>query len=131
MKWSDAYSTGIERIDQQHQLLFKTADDFRAALQDQAGEASYAMLLSFLDGYTRAHFGFEEGCMEQYHCPVAQKNKDAHAQFTEVLAGFRQRYAANGFDRAEAHELVDTIDRWLADHICHVDAHLKRCVEKS
>jgi hemerythrin len=60
---------------------------------------------------------------------MAQKNKEDHRRFVDVLSGYRQRYAVNGFDRAEACTLMDTIDRWLAEHICGVDMHLKHCAK--
>ncbi|MBI5854790.1 MAG: hemerythrin family protein [Nitrospirae bacterium] len=130
MKWSDEYATGIERIDEQHKMIFKMAEDFRAALDEGQGERTYGLLLDFLDRYCRGHFGFEERCMEEYRCPVAQRNKEAHASFVEVLGGFRQRCAASGYLTADARELVDTVDRWVADHICRIDVHLKDCVRE-
>jgi hemerythrin len=125
MKWSDQYATGIEQIDGQHKMIFRMAEDFRAALDEGKGEGVYGGMLESLDLYVRTHFGIEERCMEKYHCPVAEGNKRAHAKFEEVLTGFRGRYAANGFDRSDARELVDTLDGWLADHICRIDVRLR------
>ena len=130
MKWSDDYATGVERIDQDHRMIFKMSEDFRAALDAGMGGAIYSVLIDTLSLYCRGHFGFEEQCMNEYRCPVAQKNKEAHATFLGDLAGFQQRYTDGGYDRADARELVDTVDRWLADHICSIDIHLKRCVSK-
>jgi len=128
MQWSNDYATGIQRIDEDHKMIFKMAEDFRAALDTGAGGASYTVLLDALTVYCRGHFGFEERCMKEYRCPVAQRNKDAHVSFLETLAGFHQRFAVSGYDPADARRLVDTVDQWLADHICDVDMHLKRCV---
>ena len=125
MKWSDKYATGVERIDSQHQMIFKMAEDFREALDERGGAGVYGVLLESLDLYVRTHFGFEEGCMNRVHCPAAQDNVDAHRTFTEVLTGLRQRYEMNGFDPAEARRLVDTIDRWLSHHICRIDVQLR------
>jgi len=49
----------------------------RTTLDEGRGEQVYSGLLTTLDVYTRTHFGFEEKCMERYHCPFAEKNKDA------------------------------------------------------
>jgi hemerythrin-like metal-binding protein len=130
MKWSDAYATGIPRLDEQHRMIFRMAEDFRAALDEGRGMQVYGGLLQALDAYVRSHFGFEEGCMEKYGCAVARKNKEAHLRFVEVLAGFQQGYTRSGFDRADARKLVDTLDQWLADHICRIDVHLRACVGK-
>jgi hemerythrin len=130
MKWSDKYATGIERIDEDHKMIFRMSEDFRAALDEGLGSDVYAVMLDNLSLYCRGHFGFEERCMNEYRCPVAQENKQAHSWFLENLSGFQQRYAEDGFERADAWKLVDTIDQWLSSHICNVDIHLRRCVTK-
>ncbi len=130
MKWRDEYATGIQRIDEQHKTIFRMADDFRSALDEGGGERTYGTLFDFLDVYCRGHFHFEERCMEEYRCPVAQKNKEAHSMFFATLRDYQQHYAASGYLAAEARELVNTVDRWLDEHICRIDVHLRNCVKK-
>ena len=130
MKWSEDYATGIEQIDQDHKMIFQMSEDFRTALDSASGDEVYGVMLDNLTLYCRGHFGFEEHCMAKYRCPMAQANEAAHKEFIEKLSGFRQHYASNGYDREEARRLVDTTDQWLHDHICDVDIHLKRCVNK-
>ena len=130
MKWSDDYATGIQRIDEDHKMIFKMAEDFRAALDVGRGDAVYSVLLESLGLFCRGHFGFEERCMEEFSCPVAEKNKEAHEIFVENLSEFKERYAASGYDHTDARRLVDTVDQWLDNHICGIDIHLKRCVNK-
>jgi hemerythrin len=112
-------------------MIFRMVEDFRSALDEGLGEGVYGGMLRSLDLYVRTHFGLEEKCMEQYHCPVAQLNKKAHERFVEVLSGYQQRYAASGFVRADARALVDVVDKWLVDHICRIDVRLKESVENS
>jgi hemerythrin len=130
MKWSDEYATGIENIDDQHRMIFKMAEDFRTALDEGGGERVYRDMLESLDLYVRTHFGYEERCMDKYACPVAEGNKKAHGRFVEVLSKFQQRYKVGGFDRSDARDLVDTVDKWLADHICRIDTRLKDYAEE-
>ena len=68
--------------------------------------------------------------MEEYRCPVAQKNKAAHLMFLDTLRDYRQRYAVSGYLATDARELVNTLDRWLDNHICRIDVHLRKCVKK-
>jgi len=131
LEWKEEFATGVDRVDEDHKMIFKMAGDFRASLDDDNGRQVYSTLLDNLYVYCRGHFGFEERCMHEHRCPVAQKNKAAHAYFLEALAGFIQRYADNGYDASEARRLVDIVDLWLVEHICTVDIHLKRCVTKS
>jgi hemerythrin len=128
MKWIEDYATGVERIDEQHKMIFKMAEDFRAALDEDGGMGVYPTLLESLSLYCDGHFSFEEECMAEHECPVAHKNERAHIIFLQVLSGFKKRYALVGYDSADARKLVDTIDMWLADHICNIDVHLKNCV---
>jgi hemerythrin len=125
MKWSDEYATGIERLDTQHKTLFKMTEDFRGALDEGLGENVYGDLLRSLDLYARTHFGFEEGLMERHQCPSSRQNREAHERFVEILAGFQERYTQHGFDREDAHAMVNTMDRWLVNHICRLDLELK------
>jgi len=129
MKWSERHATGIQQIDDQHKMLFRMAEDFRAALDEGKGEGVYGDLLQSLDLYVRTHFRYEEGCMERYACPAAEVNQKAHRKFTETLSGFQQRYASHGFDRTDSRELVDTLDTWLDGHIGRLDTQLKKSVE--
>ena len=130
MKWKEDYATGVERVDEDHKMIFRMSEDFRAALDEGLGDDVYSVMLDNLRLYCRGHFGYEERCMNEYRCPVAQQNKEAHAGFIEVLSGFQKRYTESGYDRADARKLVDTVDQWLTKHICNIDIHLKRCVSK-
>jgi hemerythrin len=131
VKWSDAYSTGIQLIDDQHRMLFRTVEVFRSALDAGKGEHVYGDLLQTLELYVRTHFSMEEACMARYRCPIGERNRAAHQLFIAVLAGFRDDYAAHGFDRDNARNLTDTVDRWLDDHICRIDVHLRESVALS
>jgi hemerythrin len=129
MKWSDEFATGLLRLDEQHKMLFKMVEDYREALDEGHGERVYDLLLQSLEAYVRAHFSAEEECMTTYACPAAKANAAAHADFVVTLSEFRERYRTSGFDRVDARNLVDTLDRWLADHICKLDVRLKPYVE--
>lgn len=128
MQWSEAYSTGVARIDDQHKMLFQMADSYRAALDEGKGSLVYAGLLTSLDLYVRTHFAYEEGCMARHVCPAAKGNQDAHRGFMTFLGNFHERYATAGFVQGDARALVDTIDSWLVDHICRIDVQLKGVV---
>lgn len=125
MKWSEQFATGITRIDDQHKALFEMSESFRDALNERGGERVYGDLLESLAAYARAHFGFEERCMEQCRCAAAQENIHAHSRFLQGLSLFKERYAITGFERADAQRLVEFFDSWIADHICRIDIQLK------
>ena len=125
MRWKKEYATGVERIDDQHRMLFRMAEDFRAALDEGLGSRVYGLFLQSLDVYAGSHFKFEEECMDRCHCPAAQGNREEHLEFAQVLSRYAQNYAASGFTHADARHLTDTMDNWLVDHICGIDVQLK------
>lgn len=125
MKWSEDYSTGIKRIDDQHKLLFLMVEDFATALDEGQGEGVYGGLLHSLELYVRTHFSMEEGCMARFHCPVAQLNQGAHREFLVTLEEFQQRFMAHDFRLADALRLVATLNEWLVRHICQIDVKLR------
>jgi hemerythrin-like metal-binding protein len=130
VKWSDRYSTGIAHLDEQHKMLFKMSEDYRAALVENRGARVYGTVLDLFSEYARVHFGLEQECMYRYECPAAKANGQAHCQFTESIDAFRQRYMAHGFVEEDARQLVDFVDEWLVHHIGRIDVQLKPCVDR-
>jgi hemerythrin len=131
MKWTQKYATGILRLDEQHQLLFKMSEDYGETLAAGKGQRVYALMLKGLTEYARAHFDFEEQCMYRHHCPAALDNSAAHRRFLRGLDGFKERHAVSGFNEHEAKRLVSFVDDWLASHIGLIDIQLKPCVTNS
>ncbi len=131
MKWTEDLATGVERVDEQHKLIFKTTDDYRVALDAGQGQRSFKLMLNFLLPYCVGHFGFEETCMEKYHCPVAAKNKEAHEHFKDVLDEFERLYEKNGYQEHDARALLNTVEQWLVGHIGRIDIHLRDCAQES
>lgn len=130
MKWTEAYATGIERIDEQHKMLFSMSEDYRTALDEGHGERVYGSFLRSLDLYAQAHFRFEEGCMEACRCPAAQVNRQAHDGFVAFVKRFTERHDSDAFDISDAQALTDTLDRWLSDHICRIDLQLRDWIDR-
>ncbi len=130
MQWSDACATGIPRIDEQHRLIFETADEYRMVLDGGQGARSYERLLELLERYIHAHLGFEERCMEEYKSPAAAANREAHRRFDAVIAGLRRLYGASGFRAQDACDLLDNLDAWFAQHIARIDVQLRGYVER-
>jgi hemerythrin len=112
-------------------MLFTMAQDLQAAPVDGRGEAVYGGLPQSLDLYARDHFDLEERCMDQYHCPMAQRNRDTHVTFATLLTEFQQRYVARGLDHVDACTLLVIIVQWLTDHICGIDVHLRSYVQNA
>ncbi len=125
MKWTEAYATGSNEVDEQHKTLFLMSEQFRETLDAGHGEGTYDLFIEFLSTYAMTHFSYEEDCMLAHLCPAADRNKVEHCNFTQFIDQEVERFRRDGFDRTVAYNLLDTIDQWLDSHIGKVDVQLK------
>ena len=75
------------------------------------------------------HFGYEEECMAKHKCPVAGENKRAHELFVEGYHSYRDRYKRGGATEDLIRDIHEECERWLVNHICKIDTHLKECAK--
>lgn len=131
LHWNDSYQTGHPAIDNQHRSIINAMYQIHAAVE--AGKIIEEMpaILEFLDNYVHKHFHFEENCAERYHCPNAQKNKEAHREFEIRVGEIRDQYSRKPFSRPEALDVYYEMIAWIKDHILSVDVPNFHCVRKS
>jgi hemerythrin-like metal-binding protein len=129
LAWDDAYSSGVQDVDDQHKKLFEMMNGFGEDIKNGRAGESFDETMKFLGDYVRFHFGFEEDCMNQHHCPAHQKNKEAHAGFMELFKKFAQR-AKTEDKETLALEIHEAAANWLVKHVCGIDVQLKHCVKK-
>ncbi|MFQ5643880.1 MAG: bacteriohemerythrin [Thiogranum sp.] len=119
IQWKDEYNVGIESIDQQHRKLVSLINQLQTAVDYSTGEEFEREALDELVDYTKTHFGFEEGMMEQYDYPDLEPHKAQHrkmiAKVEEVLAEYEQDH-----DRA-MFQAVTFLKDWLINHINGTD----------
>ncbi|MFN8458011.1 MAG: bacteriohemerythrin [Anaerolineae bacterium] len=127
--WDDSMSSGILKVDEQHQELISQMNALVKAMSQGHGRDTIEQILDFLTEYALSHFGYEEECMSKYHCPAAAKNKQAHQQFVEIFLNLRERIRRDGPSPMYAVEARHVLSNWLVNHIGRVDKQLKPCVK--
>lgn len=131
--WTDKFSTGDDRLDQQHQTLIDNINQLEMMLMISfPTREEYEQMLKvidFLEFYSHEHFRIEEQCMESYRCPMHQKNKQAHGQFISFFTQFKDHHRIHGFAHSEMVKLHDVAAKWIVDHILAIDTHLKPCIK--
>jgi hemerythrin len=128
LTWKDGYTTGVPELDEQHRQIFDLVNGLGRLIERGACDSPEVdALLEGLGEDVQRHFTMEEGCMSRHHCPMAQKNKQEHAQLLRLYLDFLSAFNAEksldalaGFHRAA--------EGWLLEHICFVDIHLRSCV---
>ena len=130
--WNEQFKTGSETIDQQHQMLIQNINHLGCLLTETNPSretcAFLVNLVEFLESYTRQHFRYEEGCMEQHRCPAHAANKQAHEEFLAFFKQFREDTRRKGIQPSAIRTLHQTISQWVEEHILRVDMQLKPCL---
>jgi hemerythrin len=131
IKWEESYSTGVEKLDNQHKSLFQFCNDIEGIINDGGISKEFMVsALKYLDQYVKVHFGQEETCMHKHACPIAGTNKIAHEKFIEAFHKFQSRLNEKGDTDGCLEELHHFLETWLVEHICKIDTKLKACVHK-
>ncbi len=130
LEWSEDYATGDDDIDHQHQVLFDKINMLNDKINKGEGLAYLENMIRFMGNYTKAHFIFEETCMQRHRCPIAQQNKEAHKKFLDAFQGFRNELAAKGVSEELLSKVQRAAESWIKNHIMRIDTHLKACVNK-
>lgn len=129
--WNRQFETGIPEIDEQHRQLIGHLNKLEGLLlQTNFTRAEIESLLEFvgfLEGYVGAHFNHEEDCMKRLHCPMFEKNRQAHGQFLEMFQRFRGRLDREGLRLELVRDLNRTLHAWVEQHILRVDTALRDC----
>jgi hemerythrin len=128
--WDDSMSTGVPRIDAQHKMLFQKFNEFSEAISGTTSREAAGEILDFLQFYATWHFGQEENCMNEYQCPVAAENKQAHAEFVSTFSRFYTQWQTDIMTSQLVSETYTTLEKWLVRHVAWVDTQLRSCVKK-
>ncbi|BBF45042.1 hemerythrin [Lachnospiraceae bacterium KM106-2] len=114
------YYTGIERIDEEHKLLFEIAGEAIDLLNNEFISDKYDNFVAIIDElilYSKNHFAHEEAYMEKIQYERLYSQKLDHKKFILML----EMLDPNKLDEEESQEallkeLVDLIS-WLVSHI--------------
>ncbi|MDH3979222.1 MAG: bacteriohemerythrin [Gammaproteobacteria bacterium] len=119
IEWRDEYSVGIDSIDQQHRKLINLINQLATAVDYSTGEEFEREALAELVDYTKTHFSYEEGLMEENGYPDFEAHKAQHnamiREVDAVLAEYEEDH-----DLAMRHGF-NYLKSWLIDHINGTD----------
>jgi hemerythrin len=130
IQWSEKYSTGVDAIDDQHKEIINQLNRLHESITSGLGKEVIMDILEFTSVYASKHFTFEENCMNQYRCPVAIQNKEAHREFVIRFQQIRDEISANPIEPEMVLEVYRELKDWISSHILKIDTHLRSCVEQ-
>ena len=128
VEWKDEYSVGIESIDTQHKKLLDLINSLQTAVNYKTGQKFEQDALDELVDYTKTHFKYEEGLMEQNGYPDFKAHRAEHelmiTRVEEVLNHYQR-------DRDSAMQnAIDFLRNWLINHINGTDQQYSRFLIK-
>lgn len=117
--WSDTFSVGNLKIDEQHKRLFAIFDGLIIAIN--RGESIFGVEKVFLQmrGYVKNHFRYEESLMKKGGYPGYKEHKKNHDAICDTLKNFRIRFNNENTENKEqlAVEVANFFEKWLKEHI--------------
>lgn len=127
-QWSDAYSVGVEEIDEQHKELVRLLNSLHQAIHEQHGSEVSRQILNELTEYTRVHFAVEESLMRISAYPDFVNHKKIHASLIQQVLELQTKLDAG--TAKISFELLHFLKHWLMHHIVESDklfgAHFAR-----
>lgn len=129
IEWNASYAVGIERMDLQHQELFRQISRLLDAMHGATGKEEVAATLRFLSLYAQDHFAMEESLMAEHAYRGAADHRSEHDGFRRTFASLAAQLQAQGPSSALALEVNNKVCQWLVRHVLGTDrpfaAHLK------
>jgi hemerythrin-like metal-binding protein len=125
--WNDSYLTGIDRIDEQHQVLVSTLNEANARLANVVTRDLLEEITRNLLSYALYHFETEEALMQEYDyfgldAVSEEKHRSEHRSFSQQVVTLREELRDGHLVTREA--LLTFLNNWLINHILHTDKHL-------
>ena len=128
INWTDAFTTGIESIDDQHRHLVDLVNKFEEASRRGKGSRVMSDILNDLAGYTQEHFAHEERIMRESGYPGLEKHMARHRSLLQKVERFQFEFESQG--RRVTTEVRDFLKYWVRSHILKDDmayaAHLDK-----
>lgn len=117
--WKDEYSVGINSIDQQHKKLIHMINQLQTAVKYSTGEEFEREALNELVDYTKTHFTYEEGMMEQNGYPDFEAHKAQHVKMIKKVEEVLAEYEKDSDTAME--NALSYLSEWLINHINGTD----------
>lgn len=119
VEWKSDYSVGIDSIDQQHKKLLALINQLQTAVDYSTGEEFEREALDELVGYTKTHFSYEEGLLQQHDYPDFEPHKAQHEKMIKEVGKVLSEYEQD-HDTA-MRNAADYLKSWLINHINGTD----------
>jgi hemerythrin len=113
MLWSKSLETGIAKIDEQHQELFRRID----ILMDAGNKDRIKETIDFLGKYIVVHFNDEQKMHLDAKYPKAAVHKSFHDNYVKEFGKLKDQVMKEGHTIAVSQAVNKNVIGWLKEHI--------------
>jgi len=125
--WNDTLATGIDKIDEQHQILVNLFNEANTKLTTNNSAEFLEQITRDMLSYALYHFETEEELMQKCGY-IEDKSEDSeihirqHRSFSAKVVAVRNDIKAGVLISRE--DLLSFLNSWLINHILNTDKHL-------
>lgn len=115
IKWTDAFSIGLNIIDMQHKKWIELINKLYQSLKNGEAEKEFNNTYKKLIDYTEYHFGFEEKYMTDTNFHGYQNHKKIHTDFVNKIKKYHEDHKNGKVD--VTYSLLLYLRPWVKEHI--------------
>jgi hemerythrin len=119
IEWNDAFSVGIQKIDEQHKKFFSITNLLFDSMRGAQDREVIGSVLKELQQYVVYHFKAEESLMKMYNYPNMNAHKQEHDGAIHTVNKLVLDYE-RGVQTVDI-ELLKFLSDWIQSHILQVD----------
>ncbi len=125
LEWSEEFSVGVRKLDDQHKELIGTLNELFDAIGEGCEQAILRRQLTRLIDYALTHFMDEEKLMLQCNYAGYQQHKLEHDEFTSKVLALNDRCEAG--EPALIAEIANFLTIWFTTHVQGTDKDYVAC----
>ncbi len=128
--WNENFNTGVEKIDQQHQMLVQLLNQLAGHMASQVGAEVLNNIFDQLAEYTVYHFQTEESIWHEYLADelLETEHKKKHAGFISTVIKLKVEVNTQPSEKM-VEKILSFLTRWLASHILETDLQMAKIVQ--
>lgn len=123
--WSDRYSTGYSRIDEEHKILVNILNNLhRDVIKCEKGKEHVAFknTIKDLENYVSFHFSHEERLMNRFNYPRQDIHKIRHNEFIAKISEKAELYKED--PKLVTSQFLIYLRDWILEHIAIEDKNM-------
>jgi hemerythrin-like metal-binding protein len=128
IRWNPAFSTGLEKVDEQHKRLISLLNYMNDAVRKGEQKNVLGKALIVLAGYVAYHFATEETMLRQYGSYEVIGQKSHHDDLTRYIQGVRKEVDAG--DIVIDQEVMNSLKAELINHLLNIVKKFEDFVDK-